>query len=315
MQFGAECQDLGGEILFNKNVDDSWRCISIWIYLQLDCGLVVYSMYPWKKRTWAKRFRGASLILKHVDCLHVTSLPARGLPGCKEHCFQCATPRSWTKWAHEPKAALRPKGNPRTGLQVLQNGTKHLCCRTDSGKIREAISLSLQSSSISTGNTPVQHAVDACVVCMRLHGGPGLDRLSGFLLTSYERNATEKLMERAVSWIQRACTSHKGFQKDDGHAKTRLRSSSCSRCVALVYFTKKPIEGHQTNRRTEQTYPTLHENPTWQAQCFQCHVRLLTTRSWTHLHSNETFVDATWHVQASRWQTALHWVVIMHRFF
>ena len=155
---------------------ECWRFMEV----HLDLNLLATSLWIGGlfnvslKKNMGKAISGGFSHLETCWCLHVTSLPARGLPGCKEHCFQCATPRSWTKWAHEPKAALRPKGNPRTGLQVLQNGTKHLCCRTDSGKIREAISLSLQSSSISTGNTPVQHAVDACVVCMRLHGGPGL---------------------------------------------------------------------------------------------------------------------------------------------
>ena len=232
----------------------SWRRDPVqqecWRFMEVHLDLNLLATWLWigglfnvsLKKNMGKAISGGFSHLETCWCLHVTSLPARGLPGCKEHCFQCATPRSWTKWAHEPKAALRPKGNPRTGLQVLQNGTKHLCCRTDSGKIREAISLSLQSSSISTGNTPVP---TCCRRLRCLHASawwPRSDRLSGFLLTSYERNATEKLMERAVSCIQRACTSHKGFQKDDGHAKT-----VCVLRVAagvLHWSTlQKPIEG------------------------------------------------------------------------
>ena len=92
---------------------------------------------------------------------------------------------------------------------------------------------------------------------------PRSDSSPGFLLTSYERNTTGKLMERAVSCIQRVCASHKRFQKDDGHAKTVCVFrvvAGLLHCPTL----KKPFEGIKGIE--ERSKHIQHEIPTCRVQ-------------------------------------------------
>ena len=149
-------------------------------------------------KNMGKAILGGFFHLKACWFLHVTSRPARGLPRCKQHCFQYATPRTSTKEANEPKAALRPKGCPKKSSSIPE-------------KLHETSVLeNRQRWNMQNHNFHAKNVGATCCRRLRcLHASawwPRSDRLSGFLLTSYERNATGKLMERAVSCIQRACT-------------------------------------------------------------------------------------------------------------
>ena len=216
---------------------ESSRCISIWFYLQFHRGPVAYSVSLPLGKTWAKRFWGVSFILKHVDFFISHLYQHEGCPGVSSIAFNMPHRGLEQKRQMNQKQLFVRKV---CALQFLKNCMKHLCCRTDNGEIRETL--------IFMWRTSVQHAVDACVVCIRLHGGPGLTVCLVF--SSLVTNE----MQQENSWKGR-CPVY--------------NTSSCSMCVALVYFTKTDWR-HQTIRRTERTYPTLHENPTWQAQCFHC---------------------------------------------
>ena len=166
MQFGAECQDLGGDILFNMNVDDSCRCISNWMDLQLHCAPVVYSVTLLLGKTWAKRFWGVPFILKHVHVFVSHLYQNEVCPGVSSIAFKMPHRGLEQNRQMNQKQLFVRKVAPRRALQFLKHCMKHLCWRTDNGEICETI--------IFIRSTSVQHAVDACVVCIRLHGGPGL---------------------------------------------------------------------------------------------------------------------------------------------
>lgn len=118
-------------------------------------------------KTWAKRFRRV-FHLETCSCLRVTSLLARGLHGCTGALLSiCHTEVLNKNGQMNQRQLFVRKVAPRRGLQFLKKlRPKHLCCRTDNGEICGTI--------IFMRSTSVQHAVDACVVCIRLHGGPGL---------------------------------------------------------------------------------------------------------------------------------------------
>ena len=117
-------------------------------------------------KTWAKRFWVVFFILKHVDFFMSHLDQHEGCPGVSSIAFNMPHRGLQQKRQMNQKQLFVRRVAPGRALQFLKNGTKNLCCRTDNGEICKTI--------IFMRRTSVQHAVDACVVCMRLHGGPGL---------------------------------------------------------------------------------------------------------------------------------------------
>ena len=267
-------------------------------------------------KNMGKAILGGFFHLKACWFLHVTSRPARGLPRCKQHCFQYATSRTSTKEANEPKAALRPKGCPEKSSSIPE-------------KLYETSVLeNRQRWNMRNHNFHVKHVGATCCRRLRcLHTSawwPRSDSLPGFLLTSYERNATGKFMERAVSCIQRASASHKPFQKDDGHVKTvcvlrvaarvlhwstlenPVWSKASNESKNGANISNSARDSNVTGAKSQCRLSLWHQ---WQGfrkrkkqngrnkhnrrvlftlLRFHCHASLRTTRSRTHLHSKES---------------------------
>ena len=189
-------------------------------------------------KNMGKAILGGFFHLKACWFLHVTSRPARGLPRCKQHCFQYATPRTSTKEANEPKAALRPKGCPEKSSSIPE-------------KLYETSVLeNRQRWNMRNHNFHVKNVGATCCRRLRcLHTSawwPRSDSLSGFLLTSYERNATGKLMERAVSCIQHACTKDSKRMMDMRKPLAFLELQQVC-CTGLLYKNRLKASNESKN--------------------------------------------------------------------
>ena len=209
---------------------ESSRCISIWFYLQFHRGPVAYSVSLPLGKTWAKRFWVVSFILKHVDFFMSHLYQHEGCPGVSSIAFNMPhRGLEQNRQMNQNQLFVRNVA-PRRALQFLKNCMKHLCWRTDNGEICETI--------IFMWRTSVQHAVDACVVCIHLHGGPGLTVCLVFSSLVTNEMQQENSWKGRCPCIQHAC--NEGFQKDDGHAKTVC-------CTGLLYKNRLKASNESKN--------------------------------------------------------------------
>ena len=118
------------------------------------------------ERNMGKAILGVSFILKHVHVFASHLYQHQVCPGVSSIAFNMPHRGLEQNRQMNQRQLFVRRVAPGRALQFLKNGTKNLCCRTDNGEICETI--------IFMRRTSVQHAVDACVVCIHLHGGPGL---------------------------------------------------------------------------------------------------------------------------------------------